>query len=90
MKKRSTVEQATPSPVLSLVVIDPNAVIMPDDLRRMLRLKTSTLRREIREGRLRVCKRAGRYFFLGEQVLAWLRSGELPARTMPVPDQAAA
>jgi hypothetical protein len=69
--------EAAPRPLL---VIDPNAVILADDLRSMLRLKASTLRREIREGRLRVCKRAGRYFFLGQQVLAWLKGGELPVR----------
>jgi hypothetical protein len=44
----------------------------------MFLLRQSSVRREIREGRLRVCKRCGRYYFLGEQLLAWLRGGELP------------
>jgi hypothetical protein len=68
--------ECDPPPVVP-VVIDPNAVLLAEDVRRLLRLRTSTLRREIRSGRLRVCKRAGRYFFLGQQLLDWLRGGEL-------------
>jgi hypothetical protein len=45
----------------------------------MFALRKSSLRREIREGRLKVSKRCGKYFFLGEQLLNWLRSGEIPA-----------
>jgi hypothetical protein len=58
-------------------VISPTAVYFVDDLTRLFRLRKSTVRRELREGRLSVCKRAGRYFVLGEQLLAWLRGGEL-------------
>lgn len=58
-------------------VIESNAVYTVDQVRALLRLKQSSLRREIREGRLRVCKRCGRYYFLGSQLLAWLRGGEV-------------
>jgi hypothetical protein len=78
-------EQATPQPV----VIDPNAVRLADDVHRLLKLRTSTLRREIRSGRLRVCNRAGRYFFLGSQLLDWLRGCELPQRQPLAPGSAA-
>lgn len=58
-------------------VIDPTAVYFVDDARQILRLKESTIRREVRGGRLRVAKRAGRYYLLGEWILEWNRSGEV-------------
>jgi hypothetical protein len=61
-------------------VIHPNAVYGRDDLRIVLHLRKSTLGREIREKRLRVSKRAGRYFILGSWVLEWLRAGEITKR----------
>jgi Helix-turn-helix domain len=64
---------AHPAPL----VIEPNGVYQPDYVRATLQLTATTLRREIRLGRLKVCKRGGRYFFLGEQLLAWLRGGEV-------------
>jgi hypothetical protein len=45
-----------------------------------LGLPKTTLGREIRLGRLRVSKRAGRYFLLGEWLLDWLRGGEVSRR----------
>jgi hypothetical protein len=45
-----------------------------------LKLKRSTIRREVRERRLRISKRAGRYYLLGEWILQWLRAGELALR----------
>jgi hypothetical protein len=65
--------------------INPNSVYFRDDARQILRLKESTIRREIREGRLRVAKRAGRYFLLGEWILEWIRAGEVRRRRAPVP-----
>jgi hypothetical protein len=59
------------------MVIDPNAVFLLDQVQALLRLRRSTVRREVREGRLRVSKRAGRYYLLGEWVLEWLRAGEV-------------
>ena len=46
-----------------------------DQLRRVLGLRARTLPREVRAGRLVVCKRAGRYFVFGSDVKKWLRGG---------------
>jgi hypothetical protein len=61
----------------SIHEIRPTAVYFVDDARRILRLKQSTIRREVRDGRLRIAKRAGRYYLLGEWILEWLRGGEV-------------
>jgi hypothetical protein len=58
-------------------VLDPLRVFTAEELRRALGLRKSTLRREVRERRLRVARRAGKYFILGEWVIEWLRGGEL-------------
>jgi hypothetical protein len=52
-------------------------VYTPDQFRAVFNLKATTLRREVREGRLRVARRAGRYFILGAWVLQWLEGGEV-------------
>jgi hypothetical protein len=57
--------------------IDPNGIYFVDTFQEIFRLRKSSLRREIRENRLRVSKRCGRYYLLGEWILAWLRDGEL-------------
>jgi hypothetical protein len=66
-------ESETPLPP---VVIHETGVYSAGQVKQMLGLRQTSLRREIREGRLAVIKRCGRYFFLGEQLLAWLRAGE--------------
>jgi hypothetical protein len=58
-------------------IVYANAVYGTEELRQALGLKRSTLRREVRLGRLRVLKRGGKHFFLGEHVLNWLRDGEV-------------
>jgi hypothetical protein len=58
-------------------VISPSGIYFPDAVQAIFRLRKSTLRREIREGRLRVSKRAGRYFVLGAWLLEWLEGGEV-------------
>jgi hypothetical protein len=58
------------------VTIDTNTVYTLEQAQRTLGLKRNSLRREVREGRLSVSKRCGRYYFLGEQLLAWLKDGE--------------
>jgi hypothetical protein len=68
---------SVPLTATSIHVIHPTGVYVAEDLRRLLRLRASTVRREVREGRLRVSKRAGRRFFLGAWVLSWLESGEI-------------
>jgi hypothetical protein len=60
-----------------------------DMARRVLGLTGSTLRREIRLRRLRVAKRAGRYFLLGEWLLEWLRAGEVRREANPPGQEAA-
>jgi len=69
-----------PLPTITRIV-DPNAVYLKDEFRRLFGVSSSTLGREVREGRLRVAKRVGRYFLLGEWILEWIRSGELPRRS---------
>jgi hypothetical protein len=54
-----------------------------------LRLNKTTLRREIREKRLRCACRAGRRYILGAWLLAWLESAP-PPRPAGVNGQAAA
>ena len=87
MPRRKTADHAatpaTPTPPAERahLVIHPDAVFLTDELRRLLRLKESSLRREVREGRLVVHKRCNRHFFLGADVLAWLRAGELKRRS---------
>jgi hypothetical protein len=58
-------------------VIHEHGVYHPDQFRAIFRLSASSLRREVREGRLRVYKRCGRYYLTGDQILAWLRGGEV-------------
>lgn len=66
-------------------VINPNAVFDRQALRDLLQVRDSTIGREIRLGRLRVARRAGKHFFLGVWVLEWLTTGEVKvAGTVPV------
>lgn len=53
-----------------------NAVYSLGGARMALGLPDSCLRREIRLKRLRVSKRAGRYFILGKWLLEWIEGGE--------------
>jgi hypothetical protein len=55
----------------------PTAVYDLEAARAALNLTRTTLNRELRLGRLRVAKRAGKYFLLGEWLLEWLRKGEI-------------
>jgi hypothetical protein len=67
-------------------VVYPGAVHTVEDLRRLFGLKASSVRREMRLRRLRIAKRCGRYYCLGEWVLQWFRAGEL--KQPPGPGQA--
>lgn len=79
-RRPKTPEPAAPPQDPVVPTIDPNSVYFADTFRRQFRLRASTVRREFREGRLRLAKRAGRYFLLGEWILEWLRNGELKPR----------
>jgi hypothetical protein len=43
-----------------------------------LDLKDSTISREIREGRLKSYRRAGKDYFLGSDLLDWIKGGKRP------------
>ena len=60
-------------------VIHPDAVYTADEVQAIFKLRKSGIRREWRMGRLRVSKRAGRYFILGRWLIAWLEAGEVVA-----------
>lgn len=60
--------------------ITPDQVYDLVSARAALGLPKNTLPREIRLGRLRVSKRAGRYFILGQWLMEWLRDGEICKR----------
>lgn len=56
-------------------VIHPHAVYTAEQVQRLLGLRPSTLRTAKREQGLRCCRRANRDWYLGEDLLAWLRGG---------------
>jgi hypothetical protein len=63
-----------------LVTLSPTDVFSLDGARQALGLGPTSLKREVRQGRLKVSKRCGRYFVTGAQLLAWLAACELPRR----------
>jgi hypothetical protein len=64
-------------------VIDPNAVYEMPHARAALRLAKGTLSREIKLGRLRSAKRAGKVLILGAWLLEWIAGGEVRRGTPP-------
>lgn len=72
---RGKVTEAAPPPL----AIEPNTLFTATALRQALGLKPSSLRRAIREYALVASKRCGKYFFLGADILDWLRRGRLGA-----------
>jgi hypothetical protein len=88
-KRTSPADPSAPPAPVAVHVIHPTAVYFPDQVRELLRLRATTLRREVREGRLRVCRRGGRHLITGRQLLTWIEAGELPAKAArPGPDAA--
>jgi hypothetical protein len=71
MPRKSVRNEVAAPPIVP--VIAPTAVYTVETFRATFGLRQSSLRREVKEGRLKVYKRCGRYFITGEQVLAWLR-----------------
>jgi hypothetical protein len=57
-------------------IIHQNAVYTLDQARGTLQLAKDTLGREIRLGRLRVARRAGKYLILGSWLLEWIEAGD--------------
>ena len=65
-------------------VVDPNRVYTVEEFRDEFFLRESSVRREVREARLRVSKRCGRYFLLGRWIIEWLEGGiHQPNRGVP-------
>jgi hypothetical protein len=73
--RRLGARPAAAAPVVH--TIDARSLYFPDTLQAIFRLRKSTIRREWKAGRLRISKRAGRYYVLGEWILEWLRGGEI-------------
>ncbi|MFL5242385.1 MAG: hypothetical protein ACJ8FY_09780 [Gemmataceae bacterium] len=63
--------QPAKTPVIRNVVM-PNSVFTTRGLRRLTGLSEISIRREIREGRLKTYRRSRQNFFLGADVLTWL------------------
>jgi hypothetical protein len=61
----------TPS-LAGLGVIEPNHWYLQEDVKQLLRLKATSLGREIRERRLWAVRRCGRCYILGQWILDWL------------------
>jgi hypothetical protein len=77
MRRQSPAAEPVAAPVHEIL---PNGVYFSDDARRILRLRQSTIGREVREGRLRIAKRGGRYVILGKWLIEWIETGELKPR----------
>ncbi len=77
MRSRTRPPEPTVLPAVHVHVIHENAVYFLDDAIKIFRLKKSTIRREVRDCRLRISKRAGRYYLLGKWLIEWLEAGEL-------------
>lgn len=71
-----TTPESEPATATAVHTINATAVYSRDSARRVLGLRKSTIAREIRERRLRVSMRAGRYFILGKWILEWIETGE--------------
>ena len=65
------------------VAIKPTELFDREALQKALGLRPSTLSREIRQGRLKVYSRGKRHWFIGSEVLSWIRSGEVKRHCEP-------
>jgi hypothetical protein len=75
---------STPTSATQPVKLDPDAYYITEAVLTAIPwMKASTLRREIRLGRLRAAERCGRHLFRGQWLLDWLASGELAKQTPP-------
>jgi hypothetical protein len=68
-------------PPLNVHVINPRGIYTLETARAALGLAASTLQTEIKKGRLRVAKRAGKYLIPGEWLLEWIKKGEIGRKT---------
>jgi hypothetical protein len=80
-RRRAAVLTATlPPPSPAVRVIPADAIFRLDELRAILGLPMTCLRREARLGRLRVSRRSGRYWTTGAWLREWLDGGEVKPR----------
>jgi predicted DNA-binding transcriptional regulator AlpA len=70
-------KDTTPPPARTPPTIDPHGVYDLITARATLQLAKGCLPREIRLGRLRASKRAGKVFILGAWLLGWIEGGEV-------------
>jgi len=82
-EKRKKKPAAVKGAVRDPHTIQPTAVYTIEVAQAALNLKESTIRTEVRKRRLRVAKRAGRYYILGAWLLQWLEGGELHRQAPP-------
>jgi hypothetical protein len=61
-------------------IIEPNAVYTLGGAQEALGLAKGTLPREIRLGRLKAAKRAGKYMITGAWLLEWIEAGVVAPR----------
>lgn len=80
---RTDPAHGSPTPAADPPVIPANAVYSLAQAARALGLRKNCLPREARLRRLRVAKRAGRYFVLGAWLLDWLAAGEVGSTRAP-------
>jgi hypothetical protein len=69
-------------------VIPPDSLVRLDELRVILGLPKTCLRREVRLGRLRVSRRSGRYWTTGRWVAEWIAAGEVKPKVRPEANEA--
>ncbi len=65
--------------------IKPDAFYDQDALRRLLGLSVKAIGNACRSGQLRTTERAGRRFFRGSWIIAWLEGSETQARKEQIP-----
>jgi hypothetical protein len=65
---------------VSVPFIRPNAIFTIASLTEALGLRKGTIPRELRLGRLRFAKRAGRVLIMGSWVLQWIANAEVKRR----------
>jgi hypothetical protein len=61
-----------------------------DTFQKLFRVRKSTIRREWKDGRLRLAKRAGRIYLLGQWAIEWVQGGEVKPRRRPPGNNGAA
>lgn len=86
MRTKAKPKSPDSPPLATPIVINPNSVFTAAQARAALGLAKATIAREIRLGRLRVSKRAGRHFIKGEWLIEWIAAGEITPRR---PEQSA-